>query len=197
LGTDAIDPVAERRPGIGGRTSRGTGFSLTPRQWAEVERRLEGLQGATTWHGGLPVLLLERCWLRLSCAGVEELLLRLPPDSSREAPELVLYRQLIASGQPSWQAQQHCWDEFGAEACRQAQRRLWVVQDRGNHGWTLEAYLSLVRDYRRRFREERPRRLPLLVLARGDRACRDEPHRLFWLGPGEGGAEGAMRHTCA
>jgi hypothetical protein len=192
-----MDPVAERRPGSGGRAGQVTGFNLTKRQWLEVERRLEGLQGATSWHGSLPVLLLERCWLRLSCTAVEELLLRLPPDSSREAPELVLYRQLIANGQPSWQAQQQCWDEFGAEACRQAQRRLWAAQERGNHGWTQEAYLTLVRDYRRRFLEEQPRRLPLLVLARADRACREEAHRLFWLRPGEGGSDGTMRHTCA
>lgn len=189
--------MEKRLSGTGGRAGQGTDLSLTPRQWALVERNLLRMQGTSDWHGGLPLLLLERCWLRLTRVGVEELLLRLPPDGSREAPELVRYRQLLAAGHPCWLAQQECWEEFGAEACRQAQRRFWSTQEQGNHGWTLEAYFSLVRDYRRRFRQERPRPLPLLVLARSGASGRHEPHRLFWLRPGAAGVDGTMGHTCA
>ena len=35
---------------------------LTPRLRRRVERLLEEQQEQPGWHGGLPVLLLERCW---------------------------------------------------------------------------------------------------------------------------------------
>ncbi len=171
--------------------------SLTRRHWGELERRLETLQQINEWNGDLPILLLERCWLRLSCVGVRDLLLRLPPDISREAPELARYRDLLSAGHPSWLAQQLCWEDFGSEACRDALLRFWAAQERGNHGWTLESYIHLIDDYRRRFREQRPRPLPLLVLARADRCNRNESHRLIWLGPEDIPDDRTMRHTCA
>jgi hypothetical protein len=171
-------------------------LDLTPRQRQEVGRQLRALAGVGDWHDGLPVLLLDRCWLRLTAVPLRDLLLRLPPDASREAPELVRYRELLAAGLPSWAAQQHCWDDFGTQACREALLRFWAVQERGDRGWTLASYLSLRREYRQRFGQERPRSLPLLVLARAD-APRSEVHRLHWLGPRAAGGDRAMRHTCA
>jgi hypothetical protein len=177
--------------------SRPTGLAtlplLTVRQRAEVDRWLDALDASSRWHGQLPVLLLERCWLRLSAVRVEELARRLPPDSSWDAPELVLYRQLVEQGHTPLAAEQLCWLEFGTEACRQAQRRLWGVQERGNQGWTLESYLQLLREYRHRFETREPRLLPLLVLARREEGARGSVHELAWLGRGEGEA---MRHTC-
>jgi len=162
-----------------------------------VERRLEEVAAAPAWHGNLPVLLLERCWLRLSCLGVERLLERLPPDGSRDAPELRRWRELTAEGLSAHAAQQQCWQEFGSEACQAALQRFWRVQERGDHGWTHDSYLRLLAEYRRRFDEPAPRSVPLLVLARADDRDRHEPHRLHWLTaiPREG--EGPMRHTCA
>lgn len=172
-------------------------LSLTPRQWVEVERRLQEVAAAPLWHGALPVLLLERCWLRLSCVGVEQLLERLPPDGSRDAPELLRWRELNAEGLPAHAAQQQCWQEFGAEACQAALHRFWRVQELGDHGWNPDSYLRLLNDYRRRFALPHPRSLPLLVLARADERDRHEPHRLHWLTATPGGSEGPMRHTCA
>jgi hypothetical protein len=166
---------------------------LTSRQNAELDQWLDLLEASSHWHGQLPVLLLERCWLRLSAVRVEELARRLPPDSSWDAPELVLYRELVEQGHSPLAAEQLCWLEFGTEACRQAQLRLWGAQERGNQGWTLETYLQLLRDYRRRFETAMPRQLPLLVLARRDEGGRGAVHELVWLGRGEGEA---MRHTC-
>jgi hypothetical protein len=59
------------------------------------------LQSSDHWHGGLPVLVLDRCWLRLEAIAVEELANKLPPDTSREAPELSRYSQLIEAGRPA------------------------------------------------------------------------------------------------
>lgn len=171
-------------------------LDLTARQRQEVRRQLGALALVDDWHDGLPVLLLDRCWLRLTPVPLRELLLRLPPDASREAPELVRYRELLAAGQPSWAAQQHCWDDFGTQACRQALLRFWAVQERGDRGWTLASYLSLRREYRHRFRQAPGPLLPLLVLARAD-APRSEVHTLHWLGPTAAGPDRAMRHTCA
>ncbi len=169
---------------------------LTPRMKQRVEAPMALLQSSDHWHGGLPVLVLDRCWLRLEAIAVEQLANKLPPDTSGEAPELSFYSQLIAAGYPSWDAQQRCWHEFGAEACQQALRRYWEAKDRGNHGWTFARYLQLLGDYRQRF-QQRPRPLPLLVLARADGARHGENHGLFWLRPEVSDSNRPMRHTCA
>ncbi len=163
---------------------------LTPRQ----SQRLRGWQGelerAQGWSTALPVVLLERCWLRLQAVPLIELPRVLPADASAEAPELVRYRELRAAGLSSWDAEQRCWLEFGSAACQEALRRLWTQQERDPQGWTLSHYLALLASYRRQMEGAGPRQLPLLVLAR---AGSREPHRLWWL-QGEGQS---MRHTCA
>ena len=178
-----------------GPRSKGTPSTpwLSPRHRSDVERCFEQLIASSHWHGRLPVLLLERCWLRLSVVPVEDLARRLPPDSSRDAPELVHYRQLVQLGHSPLAAEQLCWLEFGPEACRAAQRRLWLAHERGDDHWTLDHYLDLLRQYRRRFGARQTRALPLLILARADGGANGSVHELVWLGGGEGEA---MRHTC-
>jgi hypothetical protein len=151
---------------------------LTPRQRADVERRLLLQQREHAWHGRLPVLLLNRCWLRLEAVPVETLAQLLPPDSTAAAPELERFRQWRRLGLSAAAAEARCWEEYGQGACQAALRRHWEAQDRGQHGWTLEAYLAFLRRYRELFAIGGPRPLPLMVLARsGSR----EPHRLHWL----------------
>lgn len=182
------------------QTDRGTAAGnrplLTERQRQEVRRCQMEIQASPGWHGGLPVLLLDRCWLRLQRLPVDELLLRLPPDGSRDAPELERYRRLRSDGHPDWQAQQLCWEEFGSAACRQALLRFWEAQERGDHGWSLAAYNHLIREYRGVVESGRSAAVPLLVLARADETGRREPHRLHWLAPGADEADRPMRHTC-
>ena len=179
--------------------------TLTPSQRSRAEAALNALQRARAWDGQLPVLVLNRCWLRLTVVPVERLALELPPDLSRSAPELERYRDLIHAGHSAWQAQQLCWLEFGAEACQQALRRFWTAQEHHCGGWSLERYLHLLGDYRERFASECPRPVPLIVLSRstprdaprdGVRSTQEE-HGLFWLRPGSMIGERAMRHTCA
>ncbi|MCX5954929.1 MAG: hypothetical protein NTW51_00605 [Cyanobacteria bacterium] len=167
---------------------------LTSRQNAELDLWFDQLEASSHWHGQLPVMLLERCWLRLIAVRVEELAWHLPPDSSWDAPELVRYRELVEQGHSPLTAEQLCWLEFGTDACRQAQLRLWGAQERGNQGWTLESYLQLLRDYRCRFETGESRQLPLMVLARRDEGGGGAVHELVWLGRGKGEA---MRQTCA
>jgi hypothetical protein len=172
------------------------GLFLLERHWHQVRQALEELRRSEQWHGGLPVLLLERCWLRLSQVAVGDLAMRLPPDCSLEAPELRRYRELLADGLPSWEAQRMCWEDFGADACREALRHYWAAQERGSQGWTLETYLDLLKEYRLRFERAGGPTLPLLVLARRPNpSCRDR-HRLLWLGPDAAGARTSMRDTC-
>jgi hypothetical protein len=170
---------------------------LTPRLSQHASHWLAQVESADHWHGGLPVLLLERCWLRLTAVPVAQLAGQLPPDLSWDAPELVHYRQLLEQGVPPLSAEQLCWHEFGAEACHLAQQRLWRVQERGNQGWTLERYLELLRLYRQRLEQGSPRELPLLVLARPSEASQASLHELIWLGRGCGDRLLSMRHTCA
>ncbi len=172
---------------------------LTPRQRRDLGRHWRELQQHNRWSESLPVLLLDRCWLRLTVESLADLTRRLPPDASGEAPELARYRELRQRGLGGWEAQLSCWEEFGPEACREAQRRFWCAREAGNRGWTLERYLALRAEYRQRWHQERPRRLPLLVLGREgvDGAAGGEgEHQLLWLCPAADEPERPMRHTC-
>jgi hypothetical protein len=172
---------------------------LTPRQRHDLNRYWLELQNHSRWSESLTVLLLDRCWLRLTAESLASLARRLPPDASGEAPELVRYRELRSQGLGGWEAQQRCWEEFGPEACREAQRRFWSARERGNRGWTLDRYLALRSEYRQRWRLERPRRLPLLVLARegaNGTSVEEADHHLLWLCPAADEPERPMRHTC-
>ncbi|MCP9915392.1 hypothetical protein [Cyanobium sp. ATX 6F1] len=160
------------------------------RQRQRASEQLALVRQAEEFHGDLPVLVLDRCWLRLDVVAVKDLAGQLPPDTSAEAPELVRFRQLRAEGVGALGAEQRCWDEFGRQACQGALRRYWHAQDRGNHGWTLERYLAFLAAYRQTFEDPQRAALPLIVLARpGDGMT----HRLLWLGQ----ASTPMRHTCA
>ena len=44
---------------------------LTPRQKQRIEAPMALLQSSDHWHGGLPVLVLDRCWLRLEAIAVD------------------------------------------------------------------------------------------------------------------------------
>lgn len=173
---------------------------LTPSQRVQAHASLASLQDYPNWSGAVPVLLLNRCWLRLSEVPLERLAHELPPDLSWEAPELERYRQLIEAGWPTWQAQQRCWLEFGAEACQQALRRFWQAQEDPGRGWSLQDYLGFLTEYRHRFASQRPRPVPLLVLSRpsGRHVCAPsvEENGLFWLRLDLSIDERVMRHTC-
>ncbi|MFM1811503.1 MAG: hypothetical protein RLZZ336_441 [Cyanobacteriota bacterium] len=175
--------------------------TFSPGQLAQARAAVRLLSQASAWSGHLPVLLLNRCWLRLSVVAVERLALELPPDVSRAAPELERWRSLVEAGHPPWQAQQICWQEYGAEACHEALRRFWSAQEAHTHGWTLDRYLGLLAEYRHSFTSGSPRVLPLVVLARpvaeGSTPSAVEDHGLFWLRPDLTIVERAMRHTCA
>jgi hypothetical protein len=123
------------------------------------------LQAAPGWHGGLPVALLDRCWLRLQVLPVAELLRRFPVDASPNAPELVRFRQLLERGIGMDDAEQSCWEEFGQEACHLALRRFWQAQQQPHYQWQLEDYLALLKRYQQSI-SLGPRLLPLLVLPR-------------------------------
>ncbi len=163
---------------------------LTPRQRRLLVAWSDQLQQAPGWSGDLPVAVLEPCWLRLRRVAVERLAAVLPPDGSEAAPELVRFRALRRAGFDDWSAQQRCWQEFGCSAFQQAQRRLWRSLEQGNHNWTLARYLVLLEDYRRQLAPGRPRRLPLLLLARQGSA---DQHLLFWLPT----PWAPIGHTCA
>ncbi len=172
---------------------------LTPRQRRDLDRHWRELQEHSRWSESLPVLLLDRCWLRLTAESLGGLARRLPPDASGEAPELARYRELRQRGLGGWEAQLRCWEEFGPEACREAQRRFWSARELGNRGWTLERYLALRAEYRQGWGLVRPRRGPLRVVGRGGgdgAAGWAGEHQLLWLCPAADEPERPMRHTC-
>ena len=49
-------------------TAEAASLKLTPRLELELARRLHQQQQERHWHGGLPVLLLDRCLLQLRAA---------------------------------------------------------------------------------------------------------------------------------
>jgi hypothetical protein len=176
-------------PALSGPTSQLLA-SLTPVQHHRLQGWCHQLTTAPGWHGDLPVVLLERCWLRLRAVTVATLADAVPTDTSAEAPELMRWRQLRQEGIDPWSAQLTCWHEFGAQACQQAQRRHWQQREQHPCGWTFADYLSLLRRYRQELETGTSRCLPLLVLRRPDG---EQRHTLHWL-PSR---HRTMRHTCA
>ncbi|NBQ20666.1 MAG: hypothetical protein EBU30_02950, partial [Synechococcaceae bacterium WB6_3B_236] len=69
------------------RPSRDSPLPLLESLQRQLQRCQRQLQLEKTWHGKLPVLLLNRCWLRLESLTVSQLLARIPVDSSAHAPE--------------------------------------------------------------------------------------------------------------
>ena len=125
-------------------------YSLTSTQSETLVSAFERIRGKP-WSLDLPVFLLNRCWMRLEQMPLENLLQRIPPDNSAEAPELVRYYQLIKQGHDPLIATQECWAEFGIEDFHRAIRNFWYCQDLGNNGWTFKRYLLLLDEYRKSF----------------------------------------------
>ena len=118
---------------------------LTERQQRGLIEVLDEVRRADGWSWQLPVLLRERCWLRLSRTPLTQLHRLLPPDGRDEAPELVHYRRLLNQGMDPLLAQQNCWHDFGIEDCQRALQDYWNSRDTTIHGWTAERYRQLVR----------------------------------------------------
>ena len=162
---------------------------LTRRQQMGLIEVLEEVRRADGWSWHLPVLLRERCWLRLSRTPLTELHRLLPPDGRDEAPELMQYRRLLQQGVNPLLAQQSCWHDFGMEDCQRALQDYWSSQDSTIHGWTAQRYRQLVSSYRERI-ERGITAVPMLVLARKNSV---ECHQLLWITENTP----VMRHTCA
>ena len=90
---------------------------LTENQRLGLCEILLDVQQADAWSWELPVLLRDRCWLRLDRIRLSQLKSYLPPDGRDEAPELMHYRLLVTEGIDPLLAQQTCWQEFGTEDC--------------------------------------------------------------------------------
>ena len=163
--------------------------SLTTRQIIGLEEILGRFKAQPVWSWSLPVLLHERCWLKLSQVPLRNLNRVFPADLHDEAPELVSFRSLVADGLDPLAAQQRCWQEFGMEDCCRALRQYWTSRDRPGHGWTVRHYLELVSTYRTKVETGTPA-IPMLVLPRRHQG--DQP-RLHWIAD----ISPTMRHTCA
>ncbi len=162
---------------------------LTERQQRGLIDVLAEVRQADGWSWQLPVLLRERCWLKLSRAPLTELHRLLPPDGRDEAPELMQYRLLLQQGVDPLLAQQSCWHDFGMEDCQRALQDYWSSRDTASHGWTAQRYRQLVSSYRDRI-ERGITAVPMLVLARKNSV---ECHQLLWITENTP----VMRHTCA
>ena len=69
---------------------------LTRTQQLGLRDVLLDVRNAGGWSWDLPVLLRDRCWLRLDRIRLSQLIRQLPPDGRDEAPELFHYRKLRA-----------------------------------------------------------------------------------------------------
>ena len=151
-------------------------LSLTSHHLQSIAASYQTLIGKN-WSLEHPVFLFDRCWLRLEHVDVDKLIIRLPPDNSAEAPELIKYNQLILKGIDHLLAIQECWLEFGIEDFHRAIRNFWNFQDKGNNGWTYKIYRETISCYRRSFKHGKPS-MPLIVLARSNTT---EKHSVAWI----------------
>ncbi|WP_244279859.1 hypothetical protein [Synechococcus sp. UW179A] len=150
---------------------------LTETQRLGLRDVLVDVSNARAWSWELPVLLRNRCWLRLDRIQLNQLLRYIPPDGRDEAPELTHYQQLIAEGSDPLLAQQRCWQEFGMDDCQRALHEYWQSRDNTNHGWTAQRYRELVSLYREHI-EQGVATVPMLVLARQETT---EKHQIHWI----------------
>tara|TARA_B100001093_G_scaffold514647_1_gene589154 strand:+ start:386 stop:946 length:561 start_codon:yes stop_codon:yes gene_type:complete len=150
---------------------------LTATQRLGLREVLMDVCKAGAWSWELPVLLRDRCWLRLDRIRLRQLMRHLPPDGRDEAPELMHYRELIAKGNEPLMAQQRCWQEFGMEDCQRALQAYWQGCEATNHGWSARRYRQLVSLYRDYF-ERGEASVPMLVLARRGTT---EEHEIHWI----------------
>ena len=130
-----------------------------------------------SWSMSSPVFLFDRCWLRLEKLRLDQLVKRLPPDNSSEAPELVKYYQLLEKGHDHLLAMQECWSEFGIEDFHRAMRHYWMWQDKGNNGWTFQRYLEVIVRYKKSF-DQSLISIPLIILGR-QKSSQD--HIIAWI----------------
>ena len=150
---------------------------LTESQRLGLRDVLKDVKTAKAWSWELPVLLRDRCWLRLDRIRLSQLMRQLPPDGREEAPELVHYRLLMKEGIDPLLAQQTCWQELGMEDCQRALHAYWRSQEGTDHGWTSRRYRQLVSLYRSRI-ERGVTTVPMLILARRESA---EQHQVHWI----------------
>jgi len=162
---------------------------LTDVQRRGLDQVLSDVRCAQGWSWDLPVLLRDRCWLRLNRIPLSQLHRLLPPNGREEAPELMHYRTLLRNGLDPLEAQQRCWHDFGTHDCQRALREFWSSRETPDHGWTAQRYRQLVSLYRERI-ERGLTTVPMLVLARSGST---EAHQLHWIND----STPAMRHTCA
>ncbi|AAQ00236.1 MULTISPECIES: hypothetical protein [Prochlorococcus] len=153
-----------------------TYFNLSLQQRYRTQLLLNSIRGKS-WTLDLPVLVFDRCWLRLDQVRLIDLPLMLPPDASNEAPEMIYYRKLLSEGKDQLLAVQECWNEFGMEDFHRALRLCWHVNDVGNNGWTYTKYLGLIREYRLKINSS-INTIPMIILARQD--SKDD-HKITWL----------------
>lgn len=161
---------------------------LTQRQRLGLQELMAAVDQTHSWSWNMPVLIRQRCWLRLDCISLGQLQRWLPPDAREEAPELVYFRKLRADGMSEVEAEQTCWQEFGMDSCQQALHRYWDSRDASTSPWTSHHFVELVTLYRRSF-EVGQTRIPMLVLPRIDSVT---GHQLHWLSI----SPPPMRHTC-
>ena len=150
---------------------------LTETQLLGLNDVLLDVRKADSWSWELPVLVRDRCWLRLDRIPLRHLQRYLPPDGRDEAPELTHYRLLMAEGIDPLLAQQTCWQEFGMKDCQRALLAYWQSRSQTNHGWTASRYRQLVSLYRAHV-ERDITTVPMLVLARRESA---EDHQIHWI----------------
>lgn len=141
-------------------------FIELPQLKRQLGNYQEQLKQAKGWSAELPVPLLNRCWLRLDCLKVGNLLQHLPVDASGHAPELIRFQQLLSKGNSADQAERLCWEEFSEEACHLALRRYWEAQQNPLYLWSLGNYLDFLEKYRKNI-QTHCFSLPLLILPRG------------------------------
>ena len=137
---------------------------LTDAQRLGLAQVLHEVRRKGIWSWELPVLLRNRCWLRLTRIQLCQLHRHLPPNGRDEAPELMHYRLLVAEGLDPLIAQQTCWQDFGAEDCQRALQDYWKSRTIPDHGWTAKRYRQLVSLYRDSI-ERGIATVPMLVLA--------------------------------
>ena len=150
-------------------------YQFLERHKSELQSTFNDFVGSP-WSLDLPVFLFNRCWFRLQKIKLYELSIKLLPDNSQEAPELIRYYELLRRGHDQTLAVQECWHEYGMEDFHRALRKSLESTNRGNNSWTFNKYMELMTQYRNNV-DKSIFLIPLIILGRNSK----EDHLTEWV----------------
>ena len=162
---------------------------LTQRQRLGLQELMAAVDQTHSWSWNMPVLIRQRCWLRLDCISLGQLnSVGSPRTLGRKPLNWCISASCAPTGCRRWRPNKPAGRNSEWTAVSRPFTATGTVAMHRRQPWTSHHFLELVTLYRRSF-EVGQTRIPMLVLPRIDSVT---GHQLHWLSI----SPPPMRHTC-